>query len=132
LNRVGVPDTDIDSNDCKSLHQDPMRFSTELNPIRSWKSQPKESQCRMRDRIANSYEFEGPLSLNESWLSSEITDGIRRNKFRLRTLIWGGGQEKPPEVKQAHWDDLGDLESTPETQERSARMRSITQGRPPK
>jgi hypothetical protein len=36
------------------------------------------------------------------------------------------------EVKQTYRDDLVDLESALEMQERSAHMRSITNGRPPK
>jgi hypothetical protein len=100
-----------------------MKFSAELNPIYGWKTHPEESQLRLRDRLA---EFEGLVSLSESWLSSEISDGIGRNKFRLRTLI-RGGQEKPPEVSQSHWESLIDLENEPETQEQSTRMRSRVQ-----
>jgi hypothetical protein len=131
LNRNGVPDSEVDSSVCKTLHQDLMKFSAKLNPIYGWKTQPEELQLRLRDRLADAYGFEGPVSLSESWLSSEISDGIGRNKFRLRTLI-RGGQEKPPEVSQSHWDSLIDLENEPETQEQSARMRSITHGKPPK
>ena len=38
LNRVGIPDTKVDSSICKSLFQDIMKFNTELNPIYGWKS----------------------------------------------------------------------------------------------
>jgi hypothetical protein len=131
LNRQGVPNTDMDSLVYKSLHQDLMKFSAKLNSIYGWKSQTEEAQDCLRERIADLYEFDGPMSLSDNWLSSEIIDGIRRHKFRLRTLIRGGHQ-KPPKVKLLHWDALVELESAPETLEQSARMQSITQGRPPK
>jgi hypothetical protein len=67
-----------------------LKFSAKLNPIYGWKIQPKESQLRLRDKLADAYGFEGLVSLSESWLSSKISDGIGRNKFRLRTLIRGG------------------------------------------
>jgi hypothetical protein len=69
--------------------------------------------------------------LSETWLSSEISDGIGHHKFRMWTLICGG-HDKPPEMNQMHWDALVELESVPKTQEQSTRMRSITHGRPPK
>jgi hypothetical protein len=75
-----------------------MKFSTELDPIHGWKAQPEVAQNRLCERVDDSYVFEGNVSLSESWLSSQITDGIGRNKFRLRTMI-RGGQQKPPEVK---------------------------------
>jgi hypothetical protein len=131
LNRHGVPDIEVDQAVYKNLHQDLMKFSAKLNPIYRWKAQPEDSQKRLRDRMDDAYEFEGHVSLNEAWLSSEISDGIGRNKFKLWTFI-RGGQAKPPEVKQSYWDALVDLESAPETLEQSARMRSITHGRPPK
>jgi hypothetical protein len=59
--------------------------------------------------------------LSETWLSSEISDGIGHHKFRMWTLICGG-HDKPPEMNQMHWDALVELESTLETQEQSARM----------
>jgi hypothetical protein len=108
-----------------------MKFNAELNPIFGWKAQAEEGQRRLRDRVAEAYDFEGPVCLSESWLASEISEGIGRNKFKLRTLI-RGGQQKPLELKQSHWNALVELEDNPEAQEQSARMRSITQGRPPK
>jgi hypothetical protein len=131
LNRNGALDTMTDSTVCKSLHQDPMKFSAELNPRNGWKGQLEEAQICLYDRAVDAYEFDGPLSLNENWLSSQISDGIGRHKFKLRTIIQGG-QPKPLEVQQCHWDDLLDLENAPQTQEQSARMHSITHGRPPK
>jgi hypothetical protein len=116
LNRNGAPDTMMDSTVCKSLHQDLMKFSTELNPRNGWKDQSEEVQIRLRDRVADAYGFDRPLSLSESWLSSQISDGIGRHKFKLRTIIQGG-QPKPLEVQQCHWDDLLDLENAPQTQE---------------
>jgi hypothetical protein len=43
LNWQGTPDTAIDSPVCKSLNQDLMKFSAELNPVFGWKSQPEEA-----------------------------------------------------------------------------------------
>ena len=71
------------------------------------------------------------MTLSESWLTSKISDDIGGNKYRMRTLI-RGGHEKPPEMNIVHWNALQELESAPETHEQSARMRSITHGRPPK
>jgi hypothetical protein len=116
LNRNGALDTMTDSTVCKSLHQDLMKFNAELNPRNGWKGQSEEAQIRLHDRVADAYEFGGPLSLSESWLSFQINDGIGRHKFKLRTII-RGGQPKPPEVQQCHWDDLLDLENAPQTQE---------------
>jgi hypothetical protein len=90
LNRQRVPDSEVDQGVYKSLHQDVMRFSTELNPVYAWKAQPEDAQNWLRERVADAYEFEGPVTLNESWLSSEVSDGIGRNKFKLRTYIRGG------------------------------------------
>lgn len=127
LNRQGVPNAEVDSLVCSNLHQDLMKFSAELNPKYGWKTQPKDAQNRLKDRVYDGYVFEGHVSLNERWLSSEIMEGIGQHKFRLRMLI-RGGQEKRPEVKQSHWDDLVDLESVPEIEEQSACMRNITHG----
>jgi hypothetical protein len=49
LNRVGVPDTKVDSSVRKSLYQDIMKFSTELNPIYGWKAQSDECQSHLRE-----------------------------------------------------------------------------------
>jgi hypothetical protein len=81
LNCQGVPDAETDSSVYKSLHHDLMKFSAELNPIYGWKAQPEDAQNRLRERIADGYEFEGLVSLSETWLSSEVSDGIGRNKF---------------------------------------------------
>jgi hypothetical protein len=98
LNRNGAPDTMTDSTVCKSLHQDLMKFNAELNPRNGWKGQSEEVQIHLRDRVADAYGFDRPLSLSENWLSPQISDGIGRYKFKLRTIIQGG-QPKPPEVQ---------------------------------
>lgn len=64
-----------------------MKFSIELNPIYGWKMQLLEVQSRLRDRIVDTYDFEGSVILNESWLALKISDGMGRNKYRMRTLI---------------------------------------------
>jgi hypothetical protein len=75
-----------------------MKFSVELNPVFGWKALAEEGQRQLRDRVAEAYDFEGPVCLSESWLASEISEGIGWNKFKLRTLI-RGGQQKPSELK---------------------------------
>jgi hypothetical protein len=76
-----------------------MKFSAELNPTFGWKAQPEEAQICLRNRVDDAYQFDGSASLSESWLASQVGEGIGRNKFKLRTLI-RSSQQKPPEVKQ--------------------------------
>jgi hypothetical protein len=42
LNGQGVLDIEVDSSVCKTLYQDLMRFSSELNPTYGWKAQLEE------------------------------------------------------------------------------------------
>ena len=66
LNHNGAPDTMTDSTVCKSLHQDLMKFNVELNPRNGWKKQSEEAQICLHNRVADAYEFDGPLFQSES------------------------------------------------------------------
>jgi hypothetical protein len=93
LNRQGVTDAEIDSSICKSLHQDIMKFSTKLNPIYGWKAQLEDVQNCLQDHVVDGYDFKCPILLSETWLLSQVSDGIGCHKFLLQIL---GGDRRSP------------------------------------